>query len=194
MSKGLIHVYTGDGKGKTTAAIGLAMRATGQGKKVLILQFLKSRIRYSGEIITAKKSGIRVIKFRNQTTPLLDPKVKLSQLKSSIKRSITRTIQEIKSNAYDLVILDELNTVLSCSLATIKDIDKIIDAKPERLEIIFTGRGAPKKLIEIADYVTEMRMVKHPFKKGVKARKGTNMGQTEGFKGSRGQACLLYES
>jgi cob(I)alamin adenosyltransferase len=113
-----------------------------------------------------------VIKFRNQTTPLLDPKVKLSQLKSSIKRSITRTIQEIKSNAYDLVILDEFNTVLSCSLATIKDIDKIIDAKPERLEIIFTGRGAPKKLIEIADYVTEMRMVKHPFRKGIKARKG----------------------
>jgi cob(I)alamin adenosyltransferase len=172
MHKGLIHVYTGDGKGKTTAAIGLAMRATGQGKKVLILQFLKSRIRNSGEIITAKKSGIRVIKFRNQTTPLLDPKVKLSQLKSSIKRSITRTILEIKSNAYDLVILDEFNTVLSCSLATIKDIDKIIDAKPERLEIIFTGRGAPKKLIEIADYVTEMRMVKHPFRKGIKARKG----------------------
>jgi cob(I)alamin adenosyltransferase len=157
MHKGLIHVYTGDGKGKTTAAIGLAMRATGQGKKVLILQFLKSRIRNSGEIITAKKSGIRVIKFRNQTTPLLDPKVKLSQLKSSIKRSITRTILEIKSNAYDLVILDEFNTVLSCSLATIKDID---------------SRGAPKKLIEIADYVTEMRMVKHPFRKGIKARKG----------------------
>ncbi len=172
MTKGLIHVYTGEGKGKTTAAFGLAKRAVGHGKNVLILQFLKSGTGNSGEIITAKKAGIKVIKFKDQTTPLFDPKVKLPQLKSSVKKAIILSIEEIKSNSYDIVIMDEFNTVLSCGFAKMKDIDQIIDAKPERLELIFTGRGAPKELIELADYVTEMRMIKHPFKKGVKARKG----------------------
>lgn len=172
MTKGLIHVYTGQGKGKTTAAFGLAKRAAGHGRKVLILQFLKSRTKDSGEALSAKKTGIKVLKFEDQTTPLFDPGVKLPDLKNSIKKAITYSIEEIKSEAYDLVILDEFNTVLGCNYATIEDAEKIIKAKPEKLELVFTGRGAPKELIEIADYVTEMRMVKHPFNKGVKARKG----------------------
>ena len=172
MPKGLIHVYTGEGKGKTTAAFGLAKRAAGHGKKVLILQFLKSRTKNSGELISAEKTGIKVVKFRNQTTPLFDPKVKLSELKASIKQAVTRCVREIKSSTYDVVILDELNTVLGCKYSSMSDVRKIIDAKPEHVELILTGRGAPEELIEIADYVTEMRMVKHPFKKGVKARKG----------------------
>lgn len=172
MPKGLIHVYTGEGKGKTTAAFGLAKRAAGHGKKVLIFQFLKSRTKNSGESITAEKTGITVIKFKDQTTPLFDPDVNLQKLKDSIKRATAFTIKEIKSNAYDVVILDEFNTVLNCGYATIKNALKIIDAKPERLELIFTGRGAPEELIEAADYVTEMRMIKHPFNRGVKARKG----------------------
>ncbi len=171
-NKGLIHVYTGEGKGKTTAAFGLAKRAAGHGKNVLILQFLKGGAKNSGEIIAAKKTGIKIIKFKSQRTPLFDPKVKLPQLRNSIKKAIAITIKEIKSNSYDLVIMDELNTVLSSGFATMKEVRKIIEARPERLELIFTGRGAPKELIEIADYVTEMRMVKHPFSKGVKARKG----------------------
>ncbi len=172
MSKGLIHVYTGDGKGKTTAAFGLAARAAGHGKNVLILQFLKSRAKDSGEIITAKRIGIKVIKFKHQTPPLFDPNVKLPELKNYILKAITSTIKEIKSNSYDLIIIDEFNTVVSCGFATMEDTKKIIDAKPERLELVFTGRNAPKGLIEAADYVTEMRMVNHPFNKGVKARKG----------------------
>ena len=82
------------------------------------------------------------------------------------------SVIEIESNAYDLVIMDEFNTVLGCGYADIQDAEKIIKAKPERLELVFTGRGAPEELIELADYVTEMRMVKHPYEKGVKARKG----------------------
>ncbi|MDH4028250.1 MAG: cob(I)yrinic acid a,c-diamide adenosyltransferase [Nitrospirota bacterium] len=172
MAKGLIHVYTGEGKGKTTAAFGLAKRAAGHGRKVLILQFLKSRTGNSGEMLSAKRTGITVIKFRDQTTPLFDPAVKLPELKAAISKAVSRTIKEIKSGSYDVAVLDEFNTVLSCGYATMKDAERIIEAKPEGLELIFTGRGAPAKLIDLADYVTEMRMIKHPFKNGVKARKG----------------------
>jgi len=172
MAKGLIHIYTGEGKGKTTASFGLAKRAAGHSKRVLVLQFLKSGIKNSGEVNSAKELGIKVIKFRNQTTPLFDPKVKISDLKTSIKKAVAKTVQELKSNVHDLVILDEFNTVLGCGYATMKDVKNILDAKPENVELVFSGRGAPKELIEIADYVTEMKMIKHPFEKGVKARKG----------------------
>ena len=172
MSKGLIHVYTGEGKGKTTAAFGLAKRAAGHGKKVLILQFLKSKMQDSGEIISAKKTGIKVIRFEDQTTPLFDPNIKVDGLKKAVREAVALAIKEIKSGSYDVVILDEFNTALGCDYADMKDAEAIIDGKPEGLELIFTGRGAPEGLIELADYVTEMRMIKHPFEKGVKARKG----------------------
>jgi cob(I)alamin adenosyltransferase len=172
MPRGLIHVYTGEGKGKTTAAFGLAKRAAGHGRRVLILQFLKSRTKHSGEIISARKTGIKVTRFEGQTTPLFEPEVKISELKQSIQKAINHTVKDIESDAYDLVIIDEFNTVLGCGYADMKDAERIIKAKPERLELVFTGRGAPAELIELADYVTEMRMVKHPYKKGVNARKG----------------------
>jgi cob(I)alamin adenosyltransferase len=172
MTKGLIHVYTGEGKGKTTAAFGLAKRAAGHGKKVLVLQFLKSRMQDSGEIASARKTGIKVIRFEDQTTPLFDPDVKLDDLKKAVHNAVELAVKEVKSGSYDIVILDEFNTALGCDYAELKDAKAIISAKPEGLELIFTGRGAPEGLIELADYVTEMRMVKHPFKKGVKARKG----------------------
>lgn len=173
MTKGLIHVYTGAGKGKTTAAFGLAIRAAGHGKKVLILQFLKSRVNSSGEINAIKKTAnIKVIKFKDQTTPLFDPKAKIPQLKKSVKEAIALSREKIKSNLYDLVILDEFNALLSKGFATMEDLNSIIKEKPEGLELVFTGRDAPKELIRIADYVTEMTMIKHPYSKGVKARKG----------------------
>ena len=172
MIKGLIHVYTGEGKGKTTAAFGLAMRAAGQGKKVLILQFLKSGVKDSGVLNILKKSHIKVLKFKGQTSPLFDPEVKLSKLKESIAKAITTTIKAIRSDSYDVIILDEFNTLLSNGFADTRDIYKIFEAKHERLELVFTGRGAPIELIKRADYVTEMKMIKHPFNKGLKARKG----------------------
>lgn len=172
MAKGLIHVYTGDGKGKTTAAFGLAIRAAGHGKKVLILQFLKSRTKDLGERAIAIKSGIKVIKFKGQTTPLFDPEVKRSDLKRHIKEAIAVSVKHIKSGAYDLVILDEFNNLFRYKYATAEDIDKILKEQHEGVELVFTGRGAPKELIELADYVTEMRMIKHPSANGIKARKG----------------------
>jgi cob(I)alamin adenosyltransferase len=172
MAKGLIHVYTGEGKGKTTAAVGLAMRAAGQGKEVLILQFLKSKVKDSGEITIAKKCGIKVIKFKGQTSPLFDPNVKLSGLKNAVRDSLSLTLEKIESDRYDLIVMDEFLTLVSNGYATIPNAKKIIRAMPERLELVLTGRGAPEELTELADYVTEMRMVKHPFKKGIRARKG----------------------
>jgi cob(I)alamin adenosyltransferase len=172
MEKGLIQVYTGDGKGKTTAAFGLAMRAAGHGKRVLILQFLKSRITNSGEIRMARKNSIKVIKFKNQTSPFFDPAVKLSGLKKSIKEAITLSIDKIKTGKYDLVVMEEFNNVLKNGYASMADLRRIIKEKPEELEIVFTGRGAPKELVDIADYVTEMRMVKHPANNGIMAREG----------------------
>jgi cob(I)alamin adenosyltransferase len=172
MSKGLIHVYTGEGKGKTTAAFGLAKRAAGHAKKVLILQFLKSKMQDSGEITSARKTGIKVIRFEDQTTPLFDPAIKVDDLKKAIKNAVALAIKELRGGSYDIVILDEFNTALGCDYADMKDAKEIIDAKPEGTELIFTGRGAPEGLIELADYVTEMRMIKHPFNNGVKARKG----------------------
>ncbi|MBI5057125.1 MAG: cob(I)yrinic acid a,c-diamide adenosyltransferase [Nitrospirae bacterium] len=172
MSKGLIHVYTGDGKGKTTAAFGLAIRAAGHGKKVLILQFLKSRTKDAGERAIAKKSGIKVVKFKGQTTPLFDPTVKRSELKRHIQEALAFTGEQIKSGEYDLIILDEFNNLFRDRYADTEDIYKLTEEQPRGLELVFTGRGAPKELIEIADYVTEMRMIKHPAVNGLKARKG----------------------
>lgn len=172
MPKGFIHVYTGESKGKTTAAFGLAMRAAGHGKNVLVLQFLKSRVKNSGEAIAAKRCGITVTKFKGQTSPFFDPTVTRGELKKTIRKAIDRSIEQITSGKYDLVILDEINNAVGNGYATVDDIRRIIDQKPEGLELVFTGRDAPAELIKAADYVTEMRMVKHPSVQGVKARKG----------------------
>jgi cob(I)alamin adenosyltransferase len=170
--KGLIHVYTGDGKGKTTAAIGLAVRTAGHDRKVLILQFLKGGAQNSGEIAALRKLGIKVITFKDQISPLFDPGADISKLKASVKESIELSIKEIKSGIYDLVVLDEFNNLLDSKLSDMDDIRRIIESKPESLEIVFTGRNAPDELVELADYATQILMTKHPFNSNIKARKG----------------------
>lgn len=172
MIRGLIHVYTGDGKGKTTAAVGLAVRAAGHGRKVLIHQFLKGGSLNSGEITALKMLGVNVVTFQEQISPLFNPKVKISELKTSVAESIDLTIKEMTSGGYDLVILDEFNNLFSGKLADMDDVKRIIDSKPESLELVFTGRNAPDELMELADYATYIQMVKHPFENGTKARKG----------------------
>ncbi|MEW6714740.1 MAG: cob(I)yrinic acid a,c-diamide adenosyltransferase [Nitrospirota bacterium] len=172
MPKGLIHVYTGEGKGKTTAAFGLAVRAAGHNKKVLILQFLKGGSQNSGEAVAVKKFGIKIITFKDQISPIFNPEADLAELKRSVKESLKFTVKEVKSGGYDIIILDEFNNLFSNKLATMEDAKRIIESKPDNVELVFTGRNAPDELVEIADYVTETRMIKHPFSKGRKARKG----------------------
>ena len=171
MKKGLIQVYTGNGKGKTTAALGLALRAAGHGLKVLVLQFMKGNINY-GELESAKKlSPYLTIKqmgretFVSKTNP--DPiDIKLA------KKGFSLAKKAIKNRDFDIVILDEINIAVDYGLIPLSDLLKLIDSKPETVELILTGRNAKSEIMDKADLVTEMVERKHYYDKGVKARKG----------------------
>lgn len=172
--RGLVQVYTGDGKGKTTAAFGLALRALGQGLKVCIIQFLKSSERYqTGENKIARTlPNLEIFQFGGDyACPderiKDDPKVKLE-----LKKALNLVSEVIREDKYDLLILDEINVALAYGLLDLRDVLNLIEAKPPRLELVLTGRWAPQKLIEVANLVTEMKEVKHPHQRGIKARKG----------------------
>lgn len=171
MEKGLIQVYTGNGKGKTTAALGLALRAIGHGMKVLMIQFMKGNTRY-GELESAKRlSPHFTIKqfgretFISKSNP--DPKdLELAQEGFSMAQ------KAIQAKEYDMVILDEINLAIDYGLIPVSDLLQLIDSKPDTLELILTGRNAKPEILERADLVTEMVERKHYFAKGVSAREG----------------------
>lgn len=171
LARGLVQVYTGNGKGKTTAAMGLAARAAGQGFRVCFLQLLKDEL--SGEVPSARKLGVRLIRFPGTLCfdRCLGPEEKL-RLKVRMQQAFSRIEKIVKSGQYDLVILDEVNFVLYKRLLKVKDILRLIKNKPSSAELVLTGRHAPRSLIRVANLVTEMMEVKHPFQRGVKARKG----------------------
>jgi len=170
---GLVQVYTGNGKGKTTAALGLAVRATGKGYKVYMIQFMKGKINY-GELKTAKKIPGFTIKqmgrpdFVDRKNP--DPKdVELAQKSLKLARKI------MGSGKYDMLILDELNCAVDWGLVPLSDALALIKSRPPGLEVVVTGRYARPEMIELADLVTEMKEIKHPYQKGVGARKGIEL-------------------
>jgi cob(I)alamin adenosyltransferase len=175
LEKGLVQVYTGDGRGKTTAAFGLALRAAGQGNKVLIYQFLKPSSLDIGErIAVAPLKSIKIetlnIEWDMAKSPH-DPKA-VSKVKSAIHESLEMLTKLAGRRAFDVLILDELVYCLSEKLANLEDIKKLITGRDKHVEIVLTGRGATRELIEIADLVSEIRSVKHPFGKGIAARRG----------------------
>ncbi len=172
MKKGLIQIYTGNGKGKTTAAIGLAIRAVGANFKVLFCQFLKNK-EYS-EIASLKKFELITLKQFGNADFIIGKPSDSDILEAQKGLQFLQEI--IKSNRFDMIVLDEINVVINLKLIGLDDfIDTIINQKPATTELILTGRNAHSKLIEIADLVTEMKEVKHYFNKGINARLGIEM-------------------
>ncbi len=170
LERGLVQVYTGNGKGKTSAAFGLALRAVGRGLKVYIIQFIKGGFDY-GELYVVNRLPNLMLKafgkgkFVTQQPPSKED-VKLAE------EAFKLAEETIKSGEYDLVILDEINVALNLKLISLEKVLEIIKSKPKHVELVLTGRYAPKEIIDVADLVTEMREVKHPFKRGCQAREG----------------------
>ena len=166
---GYIQVYTGNGKGKTTASIGTAMRAIASGMKVFFGQFMKNTPSAEHIIFADYPQSITFEQFGTGKFVMGNPS------KEDYERAQTgwqRCKTALQSGGYDLVVLDELNTTLKLDLLPIEEVTDILRRKPEQLEVIITGRYAPEAIINIADLVTEMNEVKHYFTKGVGARKG----------------------
>lgn len=169
MIKGLIQVYTGDGKGKTTAALGLALRAAGRNMKVLIVQFMK-KWDY-GELHSVKL--IQNITLETFGTKEFIHKGKAKKIDyEEAEKAFSFGAEGIQSGDYDMIIFDELNMALYYELLDLKEVVQKIKGKPDNVEVVITGRRAPQEIIEIADLVTEMKEIKHPYQKGVDARKG----------------------
>jgi cob(I)alamin adenosyltransferase len=167
--KGLVHLYTGTGKGKTTAALGLAMRALGNGWKVCMVQFMKGG--EYGEIESFKQlENFKIQKLG--TTGFVDRKKPSARDIEEAKKGLVAAREAIGSDKYDLVILDEIVCALDFGLLELPPIVDLIKNKPDRVELVLTGRGAPQALVDLCDYVTEMREAKHPYQRGVAARKG----------------------
>ena len=171
--KGLLIVYTGPGKGKTTCALGTAFRAVGQGLRVLMVQFIKGSWHY-GELDTAKMLGDD--KF--EILPMGRGFIKVGGAETDpedarmIREAWQFARERINSGKYDLVILDEINYAISYKLLDPDEVVEALAKRPERMHVICTGRNAHPKLVEAADLVTEMREVKHPYTKGILAQRG----------------------
>ena len=166
--KGLVQVYTGDGKGKTTAALGLALRAVGQKMKVIIIQFIKGD-RTCGEHLFAEKYHPFDIVQLNRGDSFTQT---LAELRPVTEQTLSLAEETLTKGEYDVVILDEIFAALSKKLITTSQVIDLINKKPEKVELILTGRGAPPEVIQQADLVTEMVAVKHPFTRGITARRG----------------------
>lgn len=169
---GLIHIYCGDGKGKTTAAVGLAVRCAGRGNKVLLVQFLKSRD--SGELYSlAKLPDIEVMRGKeSQKFTFQMNEEEKHALLIEHNKMFEQVLAKIKNGGYSLLILDEVIGALNAKVFEMPKLIEFLRHKPENLEVVLTGRNPAPELVEIADYVSEMRKVKHPMDKGIMAREG----------------------
>ena len=167
--RGYVHVYTGDGKGKTTAAIGLAIRAAGAGLKVYIAQFIKmgdyseiKALKRFSDLITIEQYGLG--RFLDKTPSKEDVAI--------ARKGLAMVRNVMASGKVNMVILEEANVAANFGLFSVAEIVQLIVNKPKEIELVFTGRGASSQVIEVADLVTEMKMVKHYYEKGVQARVG----------------------
>ena len=172
LARGYVQVYTGDGKGKTTAAIGLAVRAAGAGLRTFFAQFIKGRRHSEHAALERFADLIAVRQFGRGRFIGVTP---TPEDVAAARRGLAEAAEALASGRYDLVVLDEGNTAVDCGLLTAADLVALSEAKPEAVELIITGRTAPAQVCERADLVTEMAPVKHYFDKGVTARRGIEM-------------------
>jgi cob(I)alamin adenosyltransferase len=168
--KGLVQIFTGNGKGKTTAALGTVLRAAGHGLKVFIVFFMKGDYAYGEYSALTKFPNITISQFGFRQ--FVDPANIKPEEKEQARLALAAARDAVLSGSYDLVVLDEVNVALGWKLIEPDEVIKLIKDKPPHVELIFTGRYADNRLVEMADLVTEMVKVKHPFDKGVKARRG----------------------
>ena len=183
-SRGLVQIYTGDGKGKTTAALGLGLRAAGHGMKVLMVQFMKT-VRYYGELESVKKLAPN-FEIVQKGKPCSRPEADCMECEAcfvhpeepepadvaAARDAVEFCADVLRKGDHDIVILDEVLYAIKFELIECDDVVRLVKLKPPDMELILTGRDALQELIDLADLVTEMRLIKHPFQQGITARKG----------------------
>jgi cob(I)alamin adenosyltransferase len=168
--KGLVQIFTGEGKGKTTAALGLVIRALGHGLRVFIAVFMKGDYPYGEWEALARFPGVKIERFGFRT--FTDPANVKPEEKEQARRALAVARKAILSGHYDLVVLDEVNIATAWRLVELNEVVRLIQDKPPVVELILTGRLADKELIKLADLVTECVKIKHPYDRGIKARPG----------------------
>ncbi len=169
-SRGLVQIFTGDGKGKTSAALGTTLRALGHGLRAYIVFFMKGDYPYGERNILSELPNVTVASFGQKG--FTDPsKIKPEEIEQA-KQALAAAREAMLSGDYDLVVLDEVNVAIAWNLIALDEVIRLIEDKPRNVELILTGRQADTKLIELADLVTEMVKIKHPYDKGEPARKG----------------------
>ncbi len=172
-SHGLVIVYTGEGKGKTTAALGMALRAVGRGWRALMIQFGKGGWHYA-ELESSQRLApdFEIVPMGLGFYKILDDSHSETEHRAAAKDALAFSTEQMLSGKYDLLILDEINGIIASGLLAVEDVMALLDAKPRDLTLVLTGRYAPQEIIDRADLVTEMREIKHPYQKGILAQKG----------------------
>ena len=170
---GIVIVYTGNGKGKTTASLGVALRALGHGLKVCMVQFIKGEWHY-GELNSIKKlePDFELIVAGKGFIGIIDDDHAFEEHVRAAKTALDIVEQKISLDTFDIIILDEINYALHLGVLQLADVMKILQNRPKHLSLILTGNHACEEIITLADLVTEMKEIKHPYKKGIKAKRG----------------------
>lgn len=169
-TKGLVEIFTGSGKGKTSTALGMVLRALGHGFRVHIIFFMKGNYPYGERNMLPQLTNVSFQSFGHEQ--FVDPQNVKAEEREQAGEALQAARAAIASSKFDLVVLDEVNVAVAWKLIEVEDLLKLIDEKPQNVELILTGRYADQRLIERADLVTEMVDIKHPYQKGIKARKG----------------------
>ena len=167
---GLVHVYTGNGKGKTTAALGMCVRAVGHGLRALVVQFMKTGGTYGEGSLDLP--GLRVVPSGHSC--LVFSKEITQQDRDMAAEGLATAAEAMRAGEYDIVVLDEVNVAIKLGLLDARDVVDAVRSRAAGVEVVLTGRYAPPEILDIADYITEMREVRHPYQRGVLSRKGVD--------------------